>query len=543
MHQLSFFTICVVTLFSPPTAAVVNAVVGGFNVNKVFSSSDGQTWNVTTSPFGTATVNDVCFSPELDTWLLCGDSTAKLALSGDGVSWTTVATPTFSGSASGCVWGGGLFVVVGFDGGSFDVAWSTNGSVWNRVQADLNGGTAIAYSPEQRRWVASGGSNGLPTHSLAYSLDGKAFVGLGNFIFFRATGVTWSSTVQRWVAVGYAGSGRTTTVAHSSDGMTWASLGDAIKGSGNGVAFGNGVFFAGMSDNGFGNTFATSVDGIAWSSKGFTPFLNENEECEFSSILAKWVCVGGQGTVLATTTNNGQSFATFPSALFQNVISLFGVAVRTTLDSPVSSGSSVVSGDAAVALGANVTVATLNVGGNLRVLGRLFIPAGSSVTVGGSVILTGTLDVSSARGQFAIGNDLSIFENASLALELATPPMSGSGVLSVPILAFTKSVGAFSSLSLRTALSTCVAFDPPEQSFSSNTLTVTVAYTSPSGCDSSTGLPTGAVVGIAVGVTVAGLLLGLGVIALIVLQRRRRTQLLRGKLAARTAAMQDPHLP
>ena len=139
----------------------------------------------------------------------------------------------------------------------------------------------VTYSPESERWVACGaGSN-----TLAYSIDGKKWNGLGKSIFSDvAYGVTYGNGT--WVAVG----GNTpNTIAYSSDGITWTGVGNSIfTNCGKAIGYGNGMWIAGGQGS---NTLAYSVNGINWTGLGETIF---DEQCNVVKHANNmWVAGGG----------------------------------------------------------------------------------------------------------------------------------------------------------------------------------------------------------------------------------------------------------
>ena len=77
-----------------PFTGIVNWLIGA-DSGKLFASQDGTTFaQIDTPVFGTSSVNDVFYGPDLsslgnNTFLAAGDS-GKLAKSSDGLSWTSI---------------------------------------------------------------------------------------------------------------------------------------------------------------------------------------------------------------------------------------------------------------------------------------------------------------------------------------------------------------------------------------------------------------------------------------------------------------------
>lgn len=105
-----------------------------------------------------------------------------------------------------------------------------------------------------------GGSGALTNDTMAYSMDGFSWKGLGKSIFTtQCSSICWNGSV--FVAGGYG----TNALAYSYDGLTWVGLGDSTY-TGVGAICWNGSFFlAGASVSGQGLTFIKSSDGINWS--------------------------------------------------------------------------------------------------------------------------------------------------------------------------------------------------------------------------------------------------------------------------------------
>lgn len=140
-------------------------------------------------------------------------------------------------------------------------------------------------------WVAGGqGSN-----SLAYSMDGVSWTGIGTTYFSAScNGVAWGN--GRWVAVGSS----TNKIATSTDGITWTGLGNIIFSSiGNKVAW-NGTRWVAVGQG--TNTIAYSNDGITWTGLSNTIFFTSGQDVAWNGKL--WVAVG-QGTNNVATSTDG----------------------------------------------------------------------------------------------------------------------------------------------------------------------------------------------------------------------------------------------
>jgi len=172
--------------------------------------------------------------------------------------------------------------------GSSVLSHSNNGKTWNPIPLTINGTTifthvrGVAYSPESELWIACGSGN----NTLAYSIDGIQWTGLGKTIFGDvAYSVAYAN--GKWIAVG----GNTpNTIAYSSNGVSWTGVGTSIfTNCGKAIGYGNGIWVAGGQGT---NTMAYSVDGINWTGLGDTIF---DEQCNVVKYAdSKWVAGGGK---------------------------------------------------------------------------------------------------------------------------------------------------------------------------------------------------------------------------------------------------------
>jgi hypothetical protein len=144
---------------------------------------------------------------------------------------------------------------------------------------------SFQYDPSDR-FIAGG--NGI--NSLAYSLDGINWTGLGSAIFSTACyDICFNGSM--FVAVGEG----INTIAYSSDGINWTGIGSSIfTTSGRGVCW-NGSMFVAVGEG--VNTIAYSSDGINWSGEGNTIFpIVAYDVCWNGSIF---VAVGNGGFAIA----------------------------------------------------------------------------------------------------------------------------------------------------------------------------------------------------------------------------------------------------
>jgi len=176
-----------------------------------------------------------------------------------GKTWATTASSisVFGFGTKDAVWNGRVWVAVG-TGNSDTVATSLDGNNWvgrgNTVFT--NSGNGVDWSPQQRKFVATG--NG--TYKIAKSMDGIYWKGVSTSLFTYGNDVKWNGNI--WVAVG--GNGGNGTIAYSYDGDNWNYASQSFANDCYRVYW-NGTTWIALGDNyPDSNNIATSLDGISW---------------------------------------------------------------------------------------------------------------------------------------------------------------------------------------------------------------------------------------------------------------------------------------
>jgi hypothetical protein len=501
----------------------------------------------------------------------------SIAYSSDGITWTIAATQPFTQLGLGVAYSKevGLWVAVG--GGTNTIAWSNDGITWtgSGMSVITAQGKAIAYSAQQNLWVAGG----VSTNSLARSVNGKNWIGSGSVINSGVSAVAYSNAVSRWVAVGNGA----VNMAWSSDGITWIGFDVNLYGWGcYSVVYFNNLFVAGGSNSTISNGHAWSNDGIVWSAGtgGFPPssvtapqdyaygqgkwiatgtrddlpspniFANSTDGktwvlkatvtpqmgnglgIVYNQALDRWVVVGTKGTLSSITYSadgNNWSPAT-------DVFALTGYAVATRDVGSLPAGATVLNTDI-TNLVTNTSVipsdASIGVSGSLTVIGNLTIAGSLSLGLSSKVNVTATLDVrgailfnaSSSNANFITCDLLDISPGSVLTVVLSSSPGIG-GVAMLKIATFARRSGTFSTANVQTMYGVipgeCPAVSEDYSSSSTLTVTVTVNQCSSGGGTSGNAVvPVGVIVGTALGGVV---LVAIGVIAAVVLMKRRQKQ-------------------
>jgi len=212
-------------------------------------------------------------------WVAVGfnaDQSVCIIKSIDGFTWTASYNPFPGGVSYGIAWNGDYWVAVGFnDIHTVCIATSTDGYNWldsisaggNNPFYPPNGGLCLGIAWGDSNWVAVG-FNGDFTVSIARSPDGIHWTP-SNTPFLVGVGIAWNG--DYWVATG-RNDNFTVCIAKSDDGLNWTpSTNNPFSGGQGGSILWNGSFWAAVGMNSSGTVFATSPDGMNWTT-GANPF-------------------------------------------------------------------------------------------------------------------------------------------------------------------------------------------------------------------------------------------------------------------------------
>ena len=223
-------------------------------------SNTGSTW--TTGSFPTAGNWNVLAAGANKFIAIKSGSTSAMS-SNDGVTWTNRTIGTVARNWNAAVYGTDRFVAVSSTANA--AAYSTNGTTW--TEASISAGDSsfnvwvdICYGKNKFAAVANSGN------AISYSTDGISWTAsLINSI--------QDSSQQDWVGIAY-GNNRFVTissqgdVAYSIDLLEWYDASMPTRSSTAGwtkIRYAQGVFFAVRTNA--ANTWATSPDGIIWTSR------------------------------------------------------------------------------------------------------------------------------------------------------------------------------------------------------------------------------------------------------------------------------------
>jgi hypothetical protein len=205
----------------------------GAERNDVWSSADGVTWTMATTPTNLATWSPrglaagVVFQDKM--WLIDGARVGDVWNSTDGASWASMPQPApFTGRYGHCalVFDDKIWILGGYGaaGTQINDVWSsTDGGTWTKVT------DAAAWSPRDnfgcvatgdRMWVIDGVRQG----DVWWSIDGATWTQVTPTKPFRPAqaprSVVWKDEI--WLMGGGDLSGQNTSaVFHSPDGVVW----------------------------------------------------------------------------------------------------------------------------------------------------------------------------------------------------------------------------------------------------------------------------------------------------------------------------------
>lgn len=180
------------------------------------TTTDGSSWTSQTSSFSSTNIYGVA-SDGVSQYVAVGAS-GKLATSPDGVTWTQ-RTSSFSGDTIlGITYGNGYWVAVGNSG---KVATSTDGITWTqRTSGTPNAIISVAYGDGL---FALGANAGY----LATATDPTSTWTSRTSTFARASYLYYAPDQAIWV--GWGDSGTTGAFASSTDGITWTSRNSPVS--------------------------------------------------------------------------------------------------------------------------------------------------------------------------------------------------------------------------------------------------------------------------------------------------------------------------
>ena len=190
----------------------------GSNTQKVAISQDGIDW--TTGYFTTNQAwRNVIWVDDMDLFVACAnDGTGRIATSPDGMSWTTRSVPAalaYYGLAYSPSLG--LIVCTAIDGVSNRVITSPDGINWTlRTSSTANGWQSICWSEDLDLFVAGGSTSS--TNAFLTSPDGINWTVRTISTARIIQGVVWSSHYSKFFAITGDNSG---VVLESTDGIIW----------------------------------------------------------------------------------------------------------------------------------------------------------------------------------------------------------------------------------------------------------------------------------------------------------------------------------
>ena len=243
----------------------------------ILYSSDGITWTAAASPANIAGCGMVWNGVRFIAGVSQPTVTQQIYTSNDGISWTAATTNAFGNTCNCVAWSINQpnnyqqltnvaiqqpLIACGY--GRNTLAYSLDGINWKGLGTSVFSSLCNCSCWNGKLWVAGGTGGAGPVGILAYSYNGINWnIANQNILNTNIYQIVWNGTL--FVAVG---NGTTYSIAYSYDGITWlaptqtkASLGMSIVYC---VAWGQQYFVAGGSGGGAINNIAYSLDGINW---------------------------------------------------------------------------------------------------------------------------------------------------------------------------------------------------------------------------------------------------------------------------------------
>jgi hypothetical protein len=356
-----------------------------------------------------------------------------MAYSQDGITWISITSP-FSNQCSGIAYSQiqNKWMALGI--GANTMAYSLNGLDWIGLGNSVftTQGNRIAYSQSQNLWMATG----VGTNNLAYSHDGTRWTYSNTPFNTQANDVVYASNLNRWVAVGAT----TNTIAYSSDGINWTGLGESIfvaVGQGYSINYDPGVGQFIVGGQGVGFTFGYSLNGINWIGHS-SPFSTEIQGAAYGQ--GNWIITGnptfGNVPFASATPPNviSGTWNTYPSQV--NISGGEYIVYHSALNRWVTVGSglnSIVYSDDGLTW--NGAGSPFNSGFIVAMSNTLFIPPSNVISgsLSGNIIYnTDTIINTNSSvvldGNLTIQGDLYIFGSLTLS---NTSTLNVTGLLSI----------------------------------------------------------------------------------------------------------------
>ena len=282
------------------TFPVNTVVLGGALTNTLsYSTNNGVSWkNVGATVFTTQTYGVAYGNGK---FVGFGQGGNTLAYSYNGKHWIGIGFAIFTSNGRGGVYSSVAGRWVGVGSGGNSIADSVNGITWSGQGTGLmTTGLVVGYGNGYFVVGGQGGSN-----TIAYSTTGTAFTGAGATVF---TG-SCRAVAHNGTRFALGGSGGA-SLATSDNGTTFT----AVAGSTtlittvNGMAWNGSIFLACGSG---ANVFVSSPDGLTWTGLGGSSVFSSAGN-EVIWIGNKWVAVGSSGaggtTVAISTDATGTSW-------------------------------------------------------------------------------------------------------------------------------------------------------------------------------------------------------------------------------------------
>lgn len=198
------------------------AAVSNSSGNKVAISNNGIQWTSYLTPQFSVSTHDnyygICWSPELNIFIAVGQSIIR---SSDGINWTNSIVPYYVNLRSVC-WSSelSLFIAVGISGGNNNrVLKSSDGITWTPAEASYNNSwISVCWSPKLKLFVAVA-SSGENIYRVMVSNNGNNWNLVTHNLFTNVEwyNVIWSEELGLFLATNSSAN----KIVRSLDGINW----------------------------------------------------------------------------------------------------------------------------------------------------------------------------------------------------------------------------------------------------------------------------------------------------------------------------------
>ena len=299
----------------------------GSGTNKMAYSKDGIIWtNITNININTITLNCICWSPELDIFVVFGfiSSSVRFLLSKDGINWEisdnlSTLTTTNTNIISIC-WSPELQLFAAISTSS-NLLLSNNGYNWTFVTIPAYNWNTVCWCDTLNLFIASCSNTTVFGKNIIYSNDGIKWTAVTLPYLYGISSIAWSKELNMIVAIPVMSNPNYYPFVYSYDGINW-SINYTLN---EGAFFGKiqwisdlGVFIAATTSGNFNTAYSTNgkdwkiilfalaqqIKNILWSSElQMIVFISNNSTTATTSIVTSNIINTSNTTTIKSQSN------------------------------------------------------------------------------------------------------------------------------------------------------------------------------------------------------------------------------------------------